>query len=171
MYQITALDAQQARRYLDSLVAVLEDAVASGASVGFLPPLDAAEARDYWAQVIEAVAAGHRILLAAIHDDQCIGAAQLDLARMPNGRHRAEVMKLLVHSSARRQGIGRALMTEIENAARSAGRTLLVLDTKRGDAAEQLYHRLGYIPAGIIPGYALNSTGHPHDTVFFYKSL
>src|SRR5690242_12787348 len=112
MYQITALHVQQARRYLDSLADLLEDAVASGASVGFLPPLEAAEARDYWVQVIESVAAGHRILLAAIHDNRCIGTAQVDLARMPNGRHRAEVMKLLVHRSARRQGIGRALMAE-----------------------------------------------------------
>jgi GNAT superfamily N-acetyltransferase len=51
---------------------------------------------------------------------------------MPNASHRAEVQKLLVLRSWRRQGIGLALMTAIEQAARQTGRSLLVLDTRLG---------------------------------------
>jgi GNAT superfamily N-acetyltransferase len=68
-----------------------------------------------------------------------VGAVQLDLAERPNALYRAEVMKLFVHRRARRQGIGRILMGAVELAAMEAGRSLLVLDTRKGDPSEQLY--------------------------------
>src|ERR1700693_1555032 len=46
-----------------------------------------------------------------------------------------------------------------QDAARQAARTLLVLDTRRGDTAEQLYLKLGYVAAGIIPRYARSADG------------
>src|SRR5436305_748002 len=74
-----------------------------------------------------------------------------------NQPHRAEVAKLLVHRRARRRGIGRALMIALEAEAARAQRPLLTLDTRRGDAAEQLYHALGWTRAGAIPDYALTT--------------
>jgi len=67
--------------------------------------------------------------------------------------------------------VATALMQAVEDAARAAGFTLLVLDTKRGDGAEQLYRRLGWTESGVIPNYALNADGTLHDTVVFYKEL
>ena len=99
------------------------------------------------------------------------GTVQLRPAPMPNQPHRADIAKLLVHRRARRQGLGRMLMQEIERRARSAGFTLLVLDTKRGDAAESLYRNAGWTEVGVIPGYALNPDGTMCDTVVFYKEL
>ena len=63
------------------------------------------------------------------------------------------------------------LMLSMESAALRAGVSLLTLDTKRGDGAEHLYRRLGWIPAGTIPAYAVDSDGTPHDAVFVYKAL
>jgi ribosomal protein S18 acetylase RimI-like enzyme len=80
-------------------------------------------------------------------------------------------MKLLVASAERRRGIGRRLMEAAEQAARAHARSLLVLDTKQGDAAEHLYRAMGYVEAGVIPRYALDADRHPHATVFFYKEL
>jgi GNAT superfamily N-acetyltransferase len=171
MVTIERLDAAQARAALPGLVALLQDAVASGASVGFLPPLDDAEAHAYWQDVIAAVQEQTRILLVARHHDALAGTVQLDLAGQPNGRHRAEVMKLMVHRTARRQGLGRALLAAIEEAAREAGRSLLVLDTRRGDVAEQLYRAHGYSAAGVIPWFARGADGALHDTVYFYRWL
>ena len=114
---------------------------------------------------------GTRILLVARADTGIIGAVQLDLAVKPNALHRAEVMKLLVHRSARRQGIGSALMSAVEAEGRSAGRSLLVLDTLRGDAGEHLYHAKGYIEAGVIPKFARIGDGTLHDTVIFYRLI
>jgi ribosomal protein S18 acetylase RimI-like enzyme len=68
-------------------------------------------------------------------------------------------------------GVGMQLMQAIEDAARRAGFKLLTLDAKRGEAAEQLYRRIGWIHAGTIPRYASDPDGAPHDAVIFYKEL
>ena len=63
-----------------------------------------------------------------------------------------------------------ALMTALEEVAREAGRTLLVLDTAADNAAG-LYTRLGYVRAGVIPQYALSSDGILESTQVFYRLL
>lgn len=170
-YRIERLGAVGAEAYFDRLVDLLQDVVDGGASVGFLPPLAALDARVYWGAVVAAVSEGTRVLLAALDRDDVLGSVQLDVATMPNARHRAEVMKLLVRRRARRQGIGRALMQAVEDVARDAGRSLLVLDTRSGDAAEALYDRLGYTRVGVIPRYARSASGTLEDTVYFYREL
>jgi GNAT superfamily N-acetyltransferase len=168
---VETLDAIQAHAAVPQLVALLQDAVESGASVGFMPPLGDAEARSYWQGVVTALQGQSRILLVARQDHGIVGTVQLDLARQPNGLHRAEVMKLMVHRSVRRQGVGRALMAAVDEVARENGRSLLLLDTRCGDAAEQLYRVCGYIAFGVVPKYARGSDGELHDTVFFYRAL
>ncbi len=104
--------------------------------------------------------------------DRVVGCVHLVLAMQPNGRHRAEVQKVLVLNSARRQGIATRLMYAIEDEARAVGRHTLVLDTERYSAGEKLYERVGYTRVGVIPQFALDSTGSQLiDTVFFYKLL
>ena len=174
MYTVRRMTSEHLDEHLASFAALLRDAVESGASVGFVPPLDDVEARRYWAGVRPAVEAGHRILLAAIEDGKgagILGAVQLGLPSMPNARHRAEVMKLMVHRAARRRGIGRALMRTLEDEARRGQRRLLVLDTRPGDPAEQLYVELGYARAGVIPRYALSAAGTLDPTVYMYREL
>jgi acetyltransferase len=165
------LDAVQAMSAVPQLVELLQDSVDGGASIGFLPPISDADARSYWQGVVTALQGQSRLLLVARIDHAIVGTVQLDLARQPNGQHRAEVMKLMVHGRARRQGIGRALMAAVDEAAREHGRSLLLLDTRRGDAAERLYRSCGYVEFGVVPNYALNSDGNFHDSVFFYRSL
>jgi ribosomal protein S18 acetylase RimI-like enzyme len=98
------------------------------------------------------------------------GTVQLDVDTLPNQPHRATVSKLLVHSSARRRGIGRALMEALERAAAHAGRWLLTLDTATADA-ERLYERLGWTRAGVIPDYAMNPDGTLAATAYYWKAL
>ncbi len=169
---IAALDADEAMLLLPMLRALLQDAVAGGASVGFLPPLGAAEADDYWAGVVVALREGSRVLLVARDGaGGLMGTVQLDLPTRANGRHRAEVAKLLVHRSARRQGLGRALMLALEGAARDLGRTTLILDTRDGDPSCRLYEGLGYSRVGVVPQYARSAAGDLHATAFYYKLL
>ena len=170
-FSIERLDAQQTAENLPGLVALLQDSVDSGASVGYLPPLSDEDAMDYWHSVIGEVQAQARILWIARQADRLIGTVQLYLEGRPNGRHRAEVQKLLVHTQARRQGVGRALMAALEAAARAAGRSLLVLDTRQGDASELLYAKIGYIKAGTIPDYARSADGGLAASVFYYRRL
>ncbi len=169
--QIRLLRAQEVIQHLGQLVEVLQDAVDGGASLGFLPPLAYSEALEYWMSVRDAAAGEQRLVLAAFEGERMLGTVQLDLEKRRNGPHRAEVMKLCVHSRARRRGFGLLLMLRAEEIARDKGRTLLVLDTRRDDDAERLYRRMGYDCAGIIPRYALGADGRLHDTVFLYKEL
>jgi ribosomal protein S18 acetylase RimI-like enzyme len=171
VYEIRTVSPEQLGEYLAAFIALLQDAVESGASVGFVPPVDASIARSYWAGVRTAIEGGNRILLGAIEDGEILGSVQLDLATMPNARHRAEVMKLMVHRAARRRGIGKALMVALEDAARRANRRLIVLDTRPGDPAEQLYTALGYTRVGVIPRYALSTRGTLDPTLYMYREL
>ena len=152
------------------LAAVLVDAVDGGASVSFVAPLSAEQAQHWWRDAI-ARADDRAVFVIARDETGIVGTVQLQPAWAPNQPHRAEITKLLVHRRARRRGLGQALMQAAEERARRAGFTLLTLDTKRGDDAERLYERSGWLRAGVIPGYALDPDGTPCDTVIFYKSL
>jgi len=171
LIDILRLDAVETERNIAALAALLRDAVDDGASVGFLAPLDIDAAQAYWRALIPLIDRGARVVLAARLNGAVVGSAQLDLGTPPNQPHRAELAKLLVHRRARRRGIGTALMHRLEAEARGAGRGLLMLDTRQGDAAEPLYRALGYTAAGIIPRYARSSAGTLEPTVIFYKEL
>jgi GNAT superfamily N-acetyltransferase len=169
--QIRKLSATEARQHVGALAEVLLDCVQGGASVSFMASLSKAEAEAFFQKVVEGVERGERILLAAFLDSDLLGTVQIITATPPNQPHRADVAKLLVHRSARGQGIAKRLMEEVEEASRSAGKTLLVLDTVTGGDAERLYTRLGWTKTGIIPNYALFPDGRFCDTTVFWKDL
>jgi ribosomal protein S18 acetylase RimI-like enzyme len=168
---IELLSANGAREKLGGLIDLLRDAVDSGASVGFLPPLSREAASDYWFAVFADVEVGRRLLLVASRGEEVVGSVQLELATRPNAIHRAEVQRLLVHRASRRQGIGERLMRELEALARERARSLLVLDTRHGDPSELLYQKLGYTRAGVIPAYARSVGGSLDATAFYYRQL
>jgi acetyltransferase len=149
---------------------LLQDSVDSGASIGFLAPLPATEGREFWRAVRSELADG-RILLGAYVEGKLVGSVQLAPVAKPNGRHRAEVQKLLVLQAFRGRGIAKALMAALERKAAELGRWLLVLDTVPRQPAEKLYERLGYVRAGVVPDYAESSGGGFDPTVIFYKRL
>jgi acetyltransferase len=161
-----------ATSYLDDLVTILVAIVQGGASVGFLADITPEEARVFWQAVLEAAAQDNRVLLVAEGEGgRVVGTAQLNIATMPNGRHRAEVQKVLVHPQAQGQGVGRQLMEQLERIARERQLKLLVLDTTLGSVGERLYARLGYVRLGEIPDFAVYPDGQLHPTVVFYKQL
>jgi acetyltransferase len=169
---IASLDAAGVRVRMRELAEILIDCVDDGASVGFLPPLAQSDALAYWGSVADAIADGSRVVLvAAAPGTAADGTIQLDLALRPNARHRAEVMRLLVHRRARRHGLGRALMQAVEAEARRRERTTLVLDTREGDPSEVLYRSLGWQRAGVIPRYARSANGALDGSAFYYKLL
>lgn len=171
MHQVEHLSAKEAEALLPDLISLLQDTVDGGASVGFLPPLAADTAEAYWRETITEVAQGRRLLLVSREGAEVTGSVQLALVTKQNGRHRAEVQKLVVHTSQRGRGVGRALMSAVEEAGREAGRTLLVLDTEQDSIAEKLYPKCGYTRSGVIPQYALGADGAMITTVVFYKLL
>lgn len=153
--------------------ALLRDAVENGASLGFILPLPEPELVDYWHKVGEEMGSGKKVLLAALTPDgRVIGSVQLALELRSNGRHRAEVQKLIVLSASRGKGIGAALMARLEDEARKRARRLLFLDTSSGaGGAVRFYERLGYQWAGSIPDYAADPDGKLTPNMIFYRKL
>ena len=95
----------------------------------------------------------------------------LTFAHQPITPHRAEISKMLVLARARRQGLGRRLLMRVEEAAREAGRTLLMLDTESGSAGDMLYRSCGWTEIGRVPGHAFRPDGQLAQTTLFYKQL
>ncbi len=139
--------------------------VENGASIGFLPPLEASKAKSYWENVLSPEV----ILFVAKIDNHIVGSVQLHLCTKQNGQHRAEIAKLMTHPDYRRNGIARSLMVKAEERAKQEGRSLLVLDTREGDPSNPLYTSLGFVQAGRIPDYAMSATGQLDATIFYYK--
>jgi GNAT superfamily N-acetyltransferase len=167
------LGAAAVERDLHMLSEVLHAVVHGGAGVSFFVPFSLDEARAFWRdKVLPGVRARTRRVVVARWGTRIVGTVQLDLALPPNQQHRAEVAKLLVHPTARRRGVGRALMLALEGIAQSEGRTLLTLDTVTGSAAEPLYRSLGYVAVGVIPRYARAAlTPELESTTIMYKEL
>lgn len=156
----------------EELAELLADTVAGGASVGFLAPLARAEAAAWWRERADAMATGRLAVWVALdHRDKVVGTVSLALPDKPNSRHRAELVKLMVHRSSRGQGLGRRLLTTVENAAAATGVTLLHLDTETGSPAEHLYRSAGWTPAGTIPDYAADPSGDLRPTTLYYKRV
>ncbi|MEU0256136.1 GNAT family N-acetyltransferase [Streptomyces sp. NPDC006184] len=165
-------DGARVRERADDLAVLLTDTVASGASVGFLAPLGHAEAVAWWRERADAVRAGHVAVWAAVDPrDRVAGTVGLAFPGKPNSRHRAELVKLMVHRRARGRGLGRRLLATAEDAAVAGWITLLHLDTETGSPAEELYRSAGWTVAGTIPDYAAAPAGGLRPTTLYYKRL
>ena len=169
--EVRRLAGSELRMHLDGLAAVLHDCVSGGASVSYMAPFSHEQARTAFAGFADDADLGRRLVLAAFADERLVGTVQVILNAPPNQPHRGEIAKLLVHRDARRRGIAELLMAQAETEARVEGKSLLVLDTVTGDAAERLYARLGWQRVGVIPGYALYPDGRPCATTVFFKAL
>jgi GNAT superfamily N-acetyltransferase len=156
---------------IEGLSDVLVDCVEGGASVSFMLPLTQERARTFWQGLAEDVAQGGRLLFVARDAAGIVGTVQVILGQPENQPHRADIAKMLVHRRGRRGGVGAALIRAAEDGARAAGKTLLVLDTATGSAAERLYERLGWHRVGVIPDYALWPQGGLCATTVFYRRL
>jgi len=171
MIKIEQLSASQAQAQLSALTDVLQACVADGASIGFITADDRAVMTDFWQGKIGSLERGETQLLVAWQAETLVATVMVGFSTMPNGRHRAEISKLLVHPLARRQGIARRLMQQAEQLAQLQGKTLLVLDTRSGDVATDLYLSLAWQIAGAIPQYAASTAGVLDATTVMYKLL
>lgn len=170
---IHCLDLQQFDQAVPILAELLHSCVHLGASVGFILPFSIQDSEAFWRQNVRpSLATNRRVIIVAEVEGEIAGSVQLDCDLMPNQKHRADVSKLLVHPSYRRQGIARNLMAELERRALQRKLTLLVLDTRTDDDAQPLYASLGFEVAGTVPGFAFNTISREFDaTTYMFKKL
>lgn len=153
----------------EALGAVLVDAVAGNASLGFMAGLALADAAAYWREVAQAPQG--RVVFVA---DDALGVAGTVILAPMRGAfqpHRAEIAKLAVHRRARGRGLGAALLQAAEDEARRSGRSVLTLMTRAGSEGEALYRKLGWTCVGILEDDSLAPDGTPVDAAIFRKRL
>ncbi|MBN6531615.1 GNAT family N-acetyltransferase [Acinetobacter pittii] len=171
MKDIKILEINEIGDHEEGLSLLLEDSVNNGASIGFLAPIEKNEVLNYWREVNHKLAQGNSRLWIAIQQGKIVGSVQLSLVSKKNGVHRAEVEKLMVLTTVRKQGIATLLLNELETFSREKGLRLLVLDTREGDVSELLYRKIGFVRVGVVPSFALSSNGNYDGTAIYYKKL
>ena len=100
---------------------------------------------------------GDRVLVADV-DGHAVGLAHLQVTpALERERPAAKIGALVVDASHRGRGIGRALLTALEDEARARGCDLLFLTTAEGrDDAHRFYERLGLEHTGRRYGRTLS---------------
>ena len=93
--QIRIVTPAEHETLLPGLIEVLRDSVDSGASVGFVASPEPAEAARWWIRAL--AGPGRHHLGGRRRGRQPVGTVQLVLPWQDNGRHRAEIVKLMVH--------------------------------------------------------------------------
>jgi GNAT superfamily N-acetyltransferase len=168
---IRSLHADEAAGRLLELSAILVDAVAHGASVHFMAGFSVEDGCAFWRSQLSGLENGDKRLFVAEVGERLLGTVMLTFATQPNAPHRAEIGKMLVHSTARRLGIGRRLLTTAEAAAHDAGRALLILDTEAGSAGDLLYRSCGWTEVGSVPEFSFTPAGQLSAATIFYKRI
>lgn len=168
---VTTLASSFSERDVEQLSTLLVACVENGASIGFFSPLAKTEARDYWREVEQEVAQDKRKCWVLRVDNQIVASVQLQYSRKPNGRHRAEIQRLMVDPDFRRRGFAELLLHHVEQQAQSMSIKLLLLLTRSDGAGPVLYTKTGFVLCGEIPDYTYTPFGEAHSSLQFYKAL
>ena len=170
--QVRTVDARELIARLAEFATLTVAVVQAGGSLGWEYSFSLPDAAAYWRdEVGPFLDPNERVLFGAFENDVLVGTAQIERAHFPMSRHRAEVLKLIVHPKLQRRGIGKALMEACEVDARRIGIELFVLDTRAGIAAGTFYSALGYSETGYIPNWIKGRDGHYEATVYFFKLI
>ena len=168
---VEELDVAAAESAERPLASILRDCLDSGASLSMLPPAGRKKLAAYWHGITRQVGQGETRLFAAWLEGALVGTVHLRVAMPEVSAHTAEIGMLLVSPATRRRGVGLALMRAAEAAACEAGRELLTLITRTGDAGSVLYQQLGWTLAGTVPNWGQGPGGQRSAASLYYKQL
>jgi ribosomal protein S18 acetylase RimI-like enzyme len=184
-YTIRQLTGEEVVTNAAGLGEILFDIVQACHCVGFLNTLTLEEATQYWVEFAKRVEKGEIITLGCFAGPQTVtingsndgnrvivGTVSLEIKLPQNQPHRANIVKLQVHTQHRGKGLAKKLMLEIEHVAKhTCNRSLVLLNTKASSDAAKMYATMGYVKYGEIPGYAMFPDGSMDIDAFFYKNL
>ncbi|KAH6692293.1 hypothetical protein F5X68DRAFT_258981 [Plectosphaerella plurivora] len=154
-------------RALPSLRLLLQECVnvdPSSSALCFLAPISDHDTDAYWRSLWPQISANPPLVSLFVITKRASDGA-------PNLAN-AEVLKLLISSTERGQGLGHLLMRHVEAFARdSMNKSVLLLDTATGTPARAFYLKSGWTEWGVCPTYAAYADGTLGDCSFFIKQL
>ncbi|HZT89083.1 MAG TPA: GNAT family N-acetyltransferase [Stellaceae bacterium] len=155
---------------LDDLCEATEQAIVEGGGFGWLKPPPRQVLENYWKGVL---LIPDRKLVVGRLDGIIAGSALLSRAPRNNEAQAfaGTLTAAFVAPWARRHGLGRGIVQEVERQARAMGLRVLNLDLRASQlAAIALYERLGYARWGTHPVYA-EVDGKIVPGHYYYKRL
>lgn len=82
-----------------------------------------------------------------------------------------ELLLFAVAPEYRGRGIGERLLADFAEAAHRRGATRLLLEMRRGNPAESLYRRHGFVPVGVRKNYYRTLSGSRLDAITFLRTI
>ncbi|MGY1725650.1 GNAT family N-acetyltransferase [Geodermatophilus sp. SYSU D01062] len=155
----------------EALLACWTDVSNAGGAVGFVPPVTRDDVAPVLDALLERVAQGRERVVVLRADGELAGWAVLSLSVSPLRRHWATVLRVQVHPAHQGQGLGRALMTGVHEAARDLGLEMLHLTVRGGYGIEGFYQGLGYREFGRMPGAIRLAPGDDREEIHLYVEL
>ncbi|MHA6621373.1 GNAT family N-acetyltransferase [Pseudonocardia sp. DLS-67] len=123
----------------------------AGGAVGFVADAPEEEIRTSAEQVVEDVRAGREELIALGSGDDLLGAVFLRRGAKATMRHRADVVRLMVHPDLQGRGWGTALLDAAVARATAIGLEQLLLSARGGTTLPEFYVEQGWTQVGLFP--------------------
>ncbi|UVI33558.1 ribosomal protein S18-alanine N-acetyltransferase [Paenibacillus spongiae] len=99
-----------------------------------------------------------------VHDDEVIG-----YGGMWTIMDEAHITNIAIRYDYRGQGLGKRLLTELQQTAVFFGASRMTLEVRvSNEIAQRLYRKLGFEPAGVRPGYY---TDNQEDALIMWAEL
>ena len=124
-------------------------------------------------QVEDALVIGrcHYRLIDAAGNQPPSGASAAGFFLSRAGFDEEELLLLAVLPECRRRSLGERLLTMLEEDAAHRGARRLLLEMRRGNPAESLYRRFGFVAIGQRPNYYRLRDGRSLDAITFARDM
>jgi GNAT superfamily N-acetyltransferase len=143
----------------------------AGGAVGFAPDAPEEDIRAAAEQAIEDVRAGREQLFVLDADGVLVGAVFLRRGAKATVRHRADVVRLMVHPDLQGRGWGKALLDAVVAHATAIGLEQLLLSARGGTTLPEFYAKQGWRQVGLFPDALRIGPGDLRDEHWFQLRL
>jgi GNAT superfamily N-acetyltransferase len=143
----------------------------AGGAVGFAPDAPEEDIRAAAEQAIEDVRAGREQMFVLDGEGELVGAVFLRRGPKATVRHRADVVRLMVHPDLQGRGWGKALLDAVVAHATAIGLEQLLLSARGGTSLPEFYVKQGWRQVGLFPDALRIGPGDLRDEHWFQLKL
>jgi GNAT superfamily N-acetyltransferase len=140
-------------------------------AVGFAPDAPEEDIRAAAEQAIEDVRAGREQMFVLDGEGELVGAVFLRRGPKATVRHRADVVRLMVHPDLQGRGWGKALLDAVVAHATAIGLEQLLLSARGGTSLPEFYVKQGWRQVGLFPDALRIGPGDLRDEHWFQLKL